>query len=143
MLPFNRINPVIELSKYLTLSQNMHEFYNFFLPPDPDPLSYIDHESHVVAQVFLHISSTQLGLNVYVIKNDGLPPYRRYVVASCAYSCKFRGPPVYVEGKITNFPLFTAFPCTTASFIFHFSYFFLLFHTIDGRWSNIPQFILK
>src|SRR5258705_12940399 len=29
ILPFNRIKPVIELSKYLTLSQNMHEFYNF------------------------------------------------------------------------------------------------------------------
>src|SRR5258705_5954722 len=30
ILPFHRIKPVIELSKYLTLSQNMHEFYNFF-----------------------------------------------------------------------------------------------------------------
>src|SRR5258705_7221892 len=30
ILPFHRIKPVIELSKYMTLSQNMHEFYNFF-----------------------------------------------------------------------------------------------------------------
>ncbi|GBP45800.1 hypothetical protein EVAR_76108_1 [Eumeta japonica] len=48
---------------------------------------------------FNGLSETVFRLHVAVMNRSDLARCLTYVIASCDFSCKYRGPPVYVEGK--------------------------------------------